>query len=287
MKVALILTGHMRDWQDVYPTIREEILVKYDVDVYISSFDHDLDNIRQEGDIVDDRENDTEDVDIEQVKYYYRPVKYIFRPNNYQLNFNFNKIVNERIPRDFAKRNIQGWETVYLSLNLINLNDYDVIIRSRPDILIKNLEIDPNKNLVFPHLCMDPGPCTIEEGLYSHFVYGNPEYMKKYLEIYTKLQEMHSKGMTDISVREMTLKDYVKNYIGMENIYIDEEIEWKYNDAEWSGNLKKMQFVIDNDNPQGWFDIGDIDEEEFDIIMSAIAEGESNPDDAYIDSLPM
>ena len=101
------------------------------------------------------------------------------------------------------------------------------------------------------------------------------------------MQEMHSKGLTDISVREMSLMGYVKNYIGLENIFIDEEIEWKYKDTEWSSDLKKMQFLMDNDNPQGWFDMGDIDEEEFDIIMSSIAEGESNPDDAYIDSLPM
>ena len=75
MKVALILTGHMRDWQEVYPTIREEILVKYDVDVYISSFDHNLDSIRQEGDIVDDREKDTEKIDLKEIKHYYQPVK--------------------------------------------------------------------------------------------------------------------------------------------------------------------------------------------------------------------
>lgn len=286
MKVALILTGHMRDWKEVYPTIREEILIKYDVDVYISSFDHDLDSIRQEGDIVDDREKDTEKIDLEEIKHYYQPVKSIFRSNNYELNFNFNKIVNERIPREWAKRNIQGWETVYLSLNIINLNDYDFIIRSRPDVFIKNLEIDPNKNLVFPHLCIDPGPCTINEGLYSHFAYGKPEYMKKYLEVYTKLQEMHSKGMTDISVREMTLKDYVKNYIGMENIHIDEDIEWKYKDTAWSLNLMKAQNLILLDSPQGWFETGTIDEETFDSIMSSTEMGESNLDGACIDCLP-
>ena len=139
---------------------------------------------------------------------------------------------------------------------------------------------------MFPHLCIDPGPCTINEGLYSHFAYGKPEYMKKYFEVYTKLQEMHSKGMTDISVREMTLKDYVKNYIGMENIYIDENIEWKYKDTAWSLNLMKAQNLILLDNPQGWFETGTIDEETFDSIMSSTEMGESNLDGACIDCLP-
>ena len=139
---------------------------------------------------------------------------------------------------------------------------------------------------MFPHLCIDPGPCTINEGLYSHFAYGKPEYMKKYLEVYTKLQEMHSKGMTDISVREMTLKDYVKNYIGMENIYIDENIEWKYHDQVWSSDLKSVHSIIQADNPEGWLLDGSIDEKLFDSIMSSTGMGESNLDGACIDCLP-
>ena len=291
MKVALILTGHMRDWEDFFPTIKEEILDKYNPDVYISSFNHDLDSIREydteNGHVVDDREDDLDYFNPEKIISYYKPKKYIFRDDNYELDFQFNNISIERAPREWAKRNIASWHTIFLALEIIDLYEYDIIIRARPDVYVKNINIHLDKNLVLPDLCIDPGPCNINEGLYPYFAYGKPEYMLKYLSAYTKMQEMHSKGLTDISVREMSLMGYVKNYIGLENIFIDEEIEWKYKDTEWSSDLKKMQFLMDNDNPQGWFDMGDIDEEEFDIIMSSIAEGESNPDDAYIDSLPM
>jgi len=246
MKVALILTGHMRDWQWAYDNTKSEIIDKYNADVYISSFDHNLDVIRQNGNIIDDGENDIEKIDTENIKTHYNPIRYIFRTNNYELNFQFNSIEKGRIPKQWSKRNIQGWETVFLSLNIINLDDYDIIIRCRPDILIKDLELDPSKKLVFPHLCIDPGPCTIEEGLFSHFAYGNSEYMKKYLEVYTKLQDMHLKNMTDISVREMTLRDYVENYIGLENISIDRNIKWKYDDQVWSSELEKLQEVYNS-----------------------------------------
>lgn len=287
MKVALILAGHMRDWETCFPIIKKEILNKYDPDVYISSFDHNLDNIRQyehDGiEYIDNREHETESIDIKKVLDCYNPKKYIFRINNYELDFQFNNIVTERIPREWAKRNIQSWETVYHSLQIIDLNEYDIIIRTRPDISIRNLNLIQNENLVFPDLCIDPGPCTINEGLHPNFVYGNPKYMKKYLEIYTKLQDMHSKGMTDISVKEMTLRDYVNNYIGIENIAIDENIEWKYDDTEWSNNLKKAHELILLDNPQGWFNMNEINQEEYDSIMKAIEMDALIPDDAYDD----
>lgn len=287
MKVALILTGHMRDWEDFFPTIKKEILDKYNPDVYISSFNHDLDSIREyeseEDRIIDDRENDLNYFNPEKIISHYRPKKYIFRDDNYQLDFNFNNIVIERCPVEYSKRNILSWHTLYLSLDIIDLNEYDIIIRARPDVYVKNINLKTDKKLVFPDLCIDPGPCTISEGLFPYFAYGNAEYMRKYLSAYTKMQEMHSRGLTDISVREMSLMGYVKNYIGLENIFIDEEIEWKYKDTEWSSDLNKMQFVIENDNPQGWFDMGEIDQEEYDSIMTSIAMDGLNPDDAYSD----
>lgn len=287
MKVALILTGHMRDWEDFFPTIKKEILDKYNPDVYISSFNHDLDSIREYESIdehfIDDREDDLEYFNPEKIIQYYKPKKYIFRDDNYELDFKFNTISIERSSQEYSKRNILSWHTLYLALEIINLDDYDIIIRARPDVYVKNINLKLNKKLALPDLCIDPGPCTISEGLFPYFAYGTPEYMRKYLSTYTKIQEMHSKGLTDISVREMTLMDYVKNYIGLENIFIDKEIEWKYKDTEWSVDLEKMQFIIDNDNPQGWFDLGEIDQEEYDLIMQAIEMGELNPDDAYND----
>jgi hypothetical protein len=278
MKVALILTGHMRDWEDFFPTIKQEILDRYNPDVYISSFNHNLDSIREydteEGHIIDDRKDDLEYFNIAKILEYYKPKKYIFRDDNYQLDFKFNTISIERIPREWAERNILSWHTVYLSLELINLEDYDIIIRARPDVYVRNIKLYRNENLVIPDLCVDPGPCTINEGLYPDFAYGNSKYMQKYLATYEKLQEMHSKGLTDISVREMTLMDYVKKYIGLDNICMDPEIEWRYKDTEWSTQLREMQFMTQMDNPLGWFEHGQITQEELDFIMKATETGE-------------
>lgn len=264
----------MREWKKSYPYIKEHIIEKYNTDVYISSYDHDLDHIRQyeENGIeyVDDREDDTKKINIEEVIEYYKPKRFIFRENNYELNFKFNKIVTERLTEEWSKRNIQSWYTAYISLNLINLEKYDYIIRICPDISIKNFKLKCDKNLVFPDLSIDPGPCSIDEGLHCFIAYGKPKYMKKYLETYTKIQDMHSKGLTDISVREILLKDYVKEYIGIENIFIDETIEWKYSDTDWSSQMKKIHNIILLDNPRGWYDTGKIDQENYDFIMSSI-----------------
>ena len=277
----------MREWKKSYPYIKKNIIEKYNPDVYISSYDHNLDHIRQyeeDGmEYIDDRENDTEVIDVKEVLEYYHPKKYIFRKNCYTLDFKFNSIINERLDKEWSKRNIQGWYTTYLSLDLVNLKDYDYIIRIIPDISIKNFNLKFDKKIVLPNLCIDPGPCSIQEGLHPHIAYGTSNFMKKYLEIYTKLQDMHSKGLTDISVREMTIKDYIRNYIGTENIFIDEEIEWKYHDTDWSTEMKKMHNLILLDNPNGWYNEGRIDQENYDIIMNAIEKDELIPDDAYND----
>ena len=38
MKIALVLTGYMRNWETHYPNIKQNIIDKYSTDVFISSY---------------------------------------------------------------------------------------------------------------------------------------------------------------------------------------------------------------------------------------------------------
>ena len=72
LKVALILTGFMRNWDFNYPFIKKEILDTYDPDVYISSYTY--------SQLYTHPEYKSADVpiDIEKVVDTYKPTNYLF-----------------------------------------------------------------------------------------------------------------------------------------------------------------------------------------------------------------
>jgi len=40
MKTAVVLTGHMRCWQEAYPSIKEQLIDRYNADVFIATWDN-------------------------------------------------------------------------------------------------------------------------------------------------------------------------------------------------------------------------------------------------------
>ena len=47
MKIGLIMTGHPRQFKDCYPSVKQFILDKHNVDVYISTWDHNFNHIER------------------------------------------------------------------------------------------------------------------------------------------------------------------------------------------------------------------------------------------------
>lgn len=229
MKVALILTGYMRNWEDHYPNIKKNIIDKYKPCVFISSYDHSQHSVGKE--IVS--------IDVEKVINAYKPKKYIFRSQEDIKYFDLLEEKNQKIGKEWSERTIRSWYTTYQGAKLFRASAYDVVIKMRCDLSVENFEIDPLKNLVIPAHKVHPGPCEPEKSFIEHFAYGKPDYMKLYLRMYKKLESLHHQNY-DISIGEAILKTYIEKYIGLEHVSLDYNVDWKTRDELWASEVQEI-----------------------------------------------
>lgn len=222
MKVALVLTGYMRNWKVHFPYIKENIIEKYNPDIFITSYSYSQEHWRSE----------FINVDVKEVINTYKPKNYIFRDEETCPEFNFKENGREKNEREWSIRQLKGWYTNYLALSLFNLDDYDVIIKSRTDLGVKNFNIDISKELVIPAWKVHPGPCEPNESYIDYFAYGNSECMKKYFELHSKMQELYNKDLTDISIGELLIYDYIEHHIGHEKVTLDYTMDWLLREAK-------------------------------------------------------
>lgn len=231
MKVALVLTGFMRQWKTAYTKYKKFIIDKYNPDIFISSYTYSQDTL-----------NDVlVEIDAKEILDYYKPTNYLFREiETCPDDFIYKENHYGKLGKIWLERQRRGWYTNKLSLNLLNVEEYDVIIKARPENPVKNLTLT-DKNLVIPAWKVHPGPCGPENSLFDRFAYGNSECMKKYLSLYDFMQEMYNNNI-DISLGETLMFDYVKNYIGIDNLYFDYDIDW-FNplvEPNWSSDQKRL-----------------------------------------------
>jgi hypothetical protein len=225
MKVSLVLVGYMRNWEYNFPTIQNEIINRYNPDVYISSYTYSKMYWN----------TDSEEVDIQKVIDAHKPKNYIFRKEETCPHINFQDNGSESIGREYSILQMHGWYTHKLALDLFNFEDYDIIIKLRTDIGLSNFKIIESKPLVIPAWKYHPGPCKASQAYVDYFAYGNHELMKKYFCLYDKLEEMHHHGI-DISLGETLLKNYIDTYV-TENVYQDSEVDWILRGTRWASMI--------------------------------------------------
>lgn len=221
----------MRDWEPQYRVYKKNIIDEYNSDVFISSYSYSQATINHE----------YEDIDITKVLDFYKPKNFIFRSNESCPNdFKYNSNNFGQLGKEWSERQRKGWYTNKLSLTLFDAEKYDVIIKARPENPVKNFLI-LNKNLVIPSWKVHPGPCDPKKSLFDRFAYGKSKYMEKYLLLYDYMQEMYNNNI-DISLGETLMFDYVKNYIGIDNLYLDDNIDWYMptSDPKWASEQRDL-----------------------------------------------
>jgi hypothetical protein len=223
MKVALVLTGYMRNWDFNFPYIKKEIIDSYNPDIFISSYTYSKFYWH----------SNPEKVNINKVIDTLKPKNFLFRDKETCPEFKFKKNGRECIGREYSYQQLYGWYTNFLSLSLFNPDDYDVIIKLRTDIALKNFNIIKNSSLIIPAWRIHPGSCEPDVALIDYFAYGNAECMKKYFELYSKMQEMNNNDIADISLGEILLKDYVSHYIGLDKLIFDYKTDWNLRGEIW------------------------------------------------------
>lgn len=216
MKVALVLTGYMRNWKKYLLKNKKNIIDKYNADVYISSSTYSQEHWRTE----------FIDINVDEVIEEYKPKNYLFREFETCPSMVFKEGGKEKFGREWSERQLRGWYANYLALDLFDFNDYDIIIKSRPDLSVSNFDINPKAKLCIPAWKVHPGPCEPHESYADFFAYGNPTNMKKYFSLYSMMKNMHYKDIADISVGETLIYDYIGKYIGHQKVTLDYKIDW-------------------------------------------------------------
>ena len=142
MKVAIVLTGHLRCWRDVLPNFKERVIDRYNPDIFIHTWN-------EEGWwIPGDKQNekgyfeDTPKIDREEIIGAYKPTSLVIEDwNNYNELFEY----RGNLYKNFAHRpkNILSmFHKLHAGISLVeNFVShtgmfYDLVIRMRPDMIL-------------------------------------------------------------------------------------------------------------------------------------------------------
>jgi hypothetical protein len=161
MKVAVILTGHMRCWRDVLPNFKEKVIDRYNPDIFIHTWN-------EEGWwIPGDKQNtkgyfeETPTVDFNEIVEAYQPKDLVIE--DWQKN-GYNELFEYRgnLYPNFAHRPKNILSMFYKLYSGIQLMEkfvvktgqhYDLVIRMRPDMIFNQdlPDFDPNKFYTLTH----------------------------------------------------------------------------------------------------------------------------------------
>jgi hypothetical protein len=138
MKVALLLTGHMRNYEKAYENLKANLLDHHDVDIFLHSWSN-------RGNVVakytSDEKEEIEPLDVVNL---YKPVRYLFEhPDKVHPNINYQQ--NSVVP---VKNIINMYRKIYLAGELLREWDeeYDIVLRFRADLHLKQpLNLDEFK----------------------------------------------------------------------------------------------------------------------------------------------
>jgi hypothetical protein len=236
MKIAVILTGHCRDFHKTFDTFKNNVFDKNDVDVYFNTWDVNQNSVNRE---VNGHFN--------LPNYYVDKSSVLNKLQPYLKNYNFESWENyekNRFPNislleredDVFKVNQRAiyhgsyyierirdqWWMVKQAWDLIeNPYQYDIIMRVRFDMLFHNIELKKAK-FVVPK--SDIEFYKIETNWSDYFAYGEPDAMYKYFHMFNSIEDMYVDYNIDITHAEQMHEWYMKEYGNKVQSFIDSEI---------------------------------------------------------------
>lgn len=182
MKIAICLSGHLRTYEKTYQSIYDQLLNKYDCDIFISTWKN-LGNIKFAGG------NDTEKsefVDIETIKKIYNPISIVMDDaetesisNKLKKEYEGLKLGNGDKMSQLMIMMYKIWDVNRLKREYEEKNNlrYDVVIRGRFDVYFKPPKIETALNKIQA----TPGHMGVTD-----FVFAGPSsLMNDLCDIYT------------------------------------------------------------------------------------------------------
>jgi len=187
MKIALCISGELRDYYNYIDNIFDTIINKYDTDVFLHTWNHDSDKVKNAINL-------------------YKPVKYLaedFSAEKVIYSKKWLDVNNERIDKTDIKYDLanvgmvgkpQNIFSMYYSIfksnelkkEYENENNfkYDIVLKFRPDLEFEfefDFNID-NDILILPYTVCHYGVC-------DHFAYGTSEMMDKYCDVWLNIEK--------------------------------------------------------------------------------------------------
>jgi len=233
MKIAIVMTGHVKGWQRTYESLQKCIFGKHDVDIYISTWD--VNNVGRNG-----NPDDYPAIDIQPVIDLYKPKKiHVEKHIEYHKN-RFPKIVFDERANDIFKINEHAkqhgsywvermrdmWYIIKQGYLLIdNPEEYDLIMRLRFDVAFDNIEFQHTDVPVFI------GVDTTNKHVHDLFGYGPPDKMKTYFYFFDHIETMYRNDNVNIAHSDEMLGMYLIKY---NNIIPKADPSITYHGAVWN-----------------------------------------------------
>ena len=182
MKVALLISGYLRNYQENINFIKEEIINKFvNVDVYL--------HITNNENLEDKYLNQIDESDLNYLKHLLNPITTIVEDNMF---YNENKKINNVI---------NHWSKLYKLNEIKKINEnltgkeYDLVIRLRPDLLITSTDFFHfEKNCLFiPEDSKIDKPKLenlMDNYICDAFAFGDSKIMNEYFNIYKDIQNL-------------------------------------------------------------------------------------------------
>lgn len=238
MKVAILLTGHSRDFNKSFDFLKKAILDVYDCDVYFNTWD-----VNQTS---PDR-GMTRTFNIPEKPLDKQPLIEKYQP--YLKNYNFeswDSYTNNRFPSlslldrpdDVFKVNERAiyhgsfwverlrdqWWMIQKGWRLIeNPQQYDVIFRVRFDLQINHIQFKKAK-FVVPKSEVEFH--KIGTHWSDHMAYGEPDSMEKYCNMFDHIETIYKEHNIDISHAEAMSEFYMREYGNKSEVFIDMDINY-------------------------------------------------------------
>ena len=182
MKVALLISGYLRNYQENINFIKEEIINKFvNVDVYL--------HITNNENLEDKYLNQIDESDLNYLKHLLNPITTIVEDNMF---YNENKKINNVI---------NHWSKLYKLNEIKKINEnlsgkeYDLVIRLRPDLLITSTNFFhfEKKCLFIPEDSKIDKPKLenpMDNYICDAFAFGDSKIMNEYFNIYKDVQNL-------------------------------------------------------------------------------------------------
>lgn len=192
MKIALCLSGHLRNFEKTYSTLYFHFLNKYDVDIFIHTWDKLGFSCAFK---TDNTLNDTS-TKIEEVKQLYKPKSIIVEPSDFieELKSQGDQyaphLKNE--PKHVGHMASMFYK-IYACNELKNKyqietnTKYDWVVRCRPDLFFQNTIEIPSKNK--PHTVWVPRALSNVDWYNDQFAIGSPDNMDLYSSVFFDIPE--------------------------------------------------------------------------------------------------